>query len=122
MTCSEMVCHLSDSFRSALGERVVSDASTIFSRSVLKWLALASPIRWPHGVRGRPEVDPKLKGTHPTTFAADLAELLRLIERFASTPADFAWAPHPSFGSLTRRQRMRHGYLHLDHHLRQFGE
>jgi hypothetical protein len=28
---------------------------------------------------------------------------------------------HPIFGELTDSERMRWGYLHMDHHLRQFG-
>lgn len=28
---------------------------------------------------------------------------------------------HPLFGSLNRREWMRRGWLHNDHHLRQFG-
>jgi Protein of unknown function (DUF1569) len=29
--------------------------------------------------------------------------------------------PHPIFGPMTAKDWMRWGYLHADHHLRQFG-
>jgi hypothetical protein len=29
--------------------------------------------------------------------------------------------PHPIFGRITRAEWLRWGYLHADHHLRQFG-
>jgi hypothetical protein len=29
--------------------------------------------------------------------------------------------PHPMFGAMTTLEWMRWGYLHTDHHLRQFG-
>ncbi|HEV2663419.1 MAG TPA: DUF1569 domain-containing protein [Blastocatellia bacterium] len=29
--------------------------------------------------------------------------------------------PHPYFGAMSESQWMRWGYLHCDHHLRQFG-
>jgi hypothetical protein len=33
----------------------------------------------------------------------------------------FQFARHPIFGELTEREWMRWGYLHTDHHFRQFG-
>ncbi|GAA4351206.1 hypothetical protein GCM10023185_09680 [Hymenobacter saemangeumensis] len=36
-------------------------------------------------------------------------------------PASQPLAPHPGYGPLSRTQYGRFIYLHLDHHLRQFG-
>ena len=40
MSAHLMICHLSDSFRAALGEKQVSSSSTLFKRTIYKWAAL----------------------------------------------------------------------------------
>jgi Protein of unknown function (DUF1569) len=119
MSAHQMICHLSDSFRASFGRKYVSPSNTLFSRTVLKWVALWGPFPWPHGVKTRPEVDQHQGGTAPVEFAADIESLRVLFERFCALEAEFA--PHPIFGQMSRTERMRHAYLHMDHHLRQFG-
>ena len=119
MTAHQMICHLSDSLRAALGEKYVSPADTIFLRVILKPLALWVPLPWPHGFKTRPEMDQQHGGTPPKSFASDLADLRVLFERFCSLKGEFT--AHAMFGQLSRVERMRHAYLHFDHHLRQFG-
>ena len=87
----------------------------------VKWFALQVPLPWPKGTKTLPEVDPKRKGNQPTEFAADLAELRRLFERFTQEPRDFDWKPHPIFGVMRDDEWQRWAYLHMDHHFRQFG-
>ena len=67
------------------------------------------------------DFDPKKDGTPAGEFSADCRELLQLLDRFTRQPHDFAWQPHPIFGPMTDAEWMRWGYLHMDHHLRQFG-
>jgi hypothetical protein len=50
----------------------------------------------------------------------DRRDLLAAMERFCSVP-DSVRSPHPMMGVLTRAEWMKWGYLHADHHLRQFG-
>jgi hypothetical protein len=119
MTAHQMVCHLSDSLRSALGEKYVSPSNSRFERMILKPLALWVPVPWPHGVKTRPEMDQQQGGTSPVDFASDLDELRTLFQRFCAQEGEFG--PHAMFGQMSRAERMRHGYLHFDHHLRQFG-
>ncbi len=119
MTANQMVCHLSDSIRVSLGEKDASSAITFFNRTIVKWVALRVPLPWPRGVKTRPEVDQKIGGTRPTDFASDVATLHALVEQFCSVEGEFA--PHPMFGQISRAERMRHAYLHMNHHLRQFG-
>jgi hypothetical protein len=119
MTAGQMICHLSDSFRVSLGEKKVSPVDTFASRTIVKFIALRVPMAWPHGVKTRPEVDQKIGGTRPTDFAADVATLRALMERFCTAKGEFA--AHPMFGQMSRGERMRHAYLHMNHHLRQFG-
>jgi hypothetical protein len=119
MTPHEMVCHVVDSYRVATGERAASRADTWASRTIIRAIALHTPVTWPPGVPTRPEVDPKRLGTRPVEFERDRAALVNEVTAFAG-PRE-RYAPHPFFGSLTRREWMLWGYRHFDHHLRQFG-
>jgi len=120
MTSHQAVCHMSDSFRSMMAPTAITSVATPFSRTVIKWVALNAPMKWPHGVRTLPEVDQEIGGTGPAEFASDRRELEALIEQFAvRTGSDFQ--AHPIFGRLTTTEWHRWGWLHMDHHLRQFG-
>ncbi len=121
MTSSQMVCHLNDSFKSVIGERPVSSVSNILGPNLIKWIARYLPIHWPHGVPTRPENDQETGGTRPTEFAADVRELEELVDRLTRGEKDFSWGRHPLFGAMPDREWLRCGYLHMDHHLRQFG-
>lgn len=121
MSVHQMICHLGDSFRMAMGQRTVSPASSVIQRSLIKWIALYSPLPWPAGILTRPEVDQEVGGTRPALFSADVAEVERLMEVFVSTAECSHWPPHPIFGPMSRAAWLRWGYLHTDHHLRQFG-
>ena len=105
----------------ALGEKAVSPASGLLQRTVVKWIALYAPLRWPPGIPTRPEIDQHCGGTRPATFAADCRGLRALLERIAARPADGAWPAHPIFGRMSSAAWLRWAYLHTDHHLRQFG-
>jgi hypothetical protein len=119
MTAHETICHLTDSYQIATGERQVSMADTWRSRTIIRWIALHTSLKWPQGVPTRPEVDPKRKGTAPVDFDRDRDRLAAVITAFAA-PRD-RYAPHPIFGKLSRDEWMIWGYRHTDHHLRQFG-
>lgn len=121
MTPHQMICHLNDSFKAGTGEKQVSSVSNVLSRTLVKWIALYLPIPWPRGVRTRPEMDQNRGGTRPVEFNRDLAELKAVIERFSQRQRDFQWHRHPLFDEMSERDWWRWGYLHVDHHLRQFG-
>jgi hypothetical protein len=121
MSAHQMVCHLSDACRMALGEKAVSAATGPVQQTVVKWLALYVPVRWPQGIDTRPEIDQRCGGTAPGDFATDVAHLVSLLDRVAGQSRDAAWPHHPIFGRMSYRDWMRWAYLHTDHHLRQFG-
>jgi uncharacterized protein DUF1569 len=118
MSANQMICHLSDALRSAVGEKYISPSTSPLECMILKPLALWIPVPWPHGFRTRPEMDQQQGGTPPLNFASDLEELRILFERFSTWKGEFA--PHAMFGQMSKAERMRHAYLHFDHHLRQF--
>ena len=121
MTAHQMVCHLSDNFRMALGQKRVGDASSFVTRTLIKWIALYTPLRWRSGILTRPEVDQEIGGTRPGEFAADLQEAEGLLTLVASRTSSAGWPDHPIFGRMSEGDWMRWAYLHTDHHLRQFG-
>jgi len=121
MTVHQMICHLADSCRMALGQKHVSDSTGLAERSIVKWLALYAPLRWRSGILTRPEIDQQVAGTSPKDFATDLAEVEALLNAIARRERHATWPHHPVFGRLSRAEWLRWAYLHTDHHLRQFG-
>lgn len=121
MSAHQMVCHLSDAFRMALQQKSASKATGVVQSTVIKWIALYVPVKWPRGVPTRPEMDQEIEGTSPGDFAADLAELESLLESISAARKDYQWPAHPIFGPMSESAWMRWAYLHVDHHLRQFG-
>jgi hypothetical protein len=87
----------------------------------VKWIALYVPINWPKGVKTRPEMDQEKGGTSPVEFKKDIEELKRLVGHFTQKERKFEWQPHPLFGRMSDEEWLRWGYLHMDHHFRQFG-
>ncbi len=120
MSARQMICHLADGFRMATGEKAVTIRSGLLKRTILKWVVLHGPLRWPPGISTCPEIDANQGGTRPLDFAADLAQVVALLEHFSKS-RNIDWRPHPLFGRMTEAEWLRWGYLHVDHHLRQFG-
>lgn len=122
MSAHQMVCHLADAIRMALGEQHVTPATGPLQQTIVKWIALYVPLPWPGGrIRTSPEIDQVLLGAKPVDFAGDVARVETLLERFATRSASCDGRAHPVFGRMSERAWLRWGYLHTDHHLRQFG-
>jgi hypothetical protein len=120
MSLDQMVCHLCDSYKIFLGEKKTSAKTGFLQRTLVKFIALRLPIKWPKSTPTPPEVEQGVGGTPPTELARDREELLRAFARFCSEVTHES-PQHPIFGQLTREELLRWGYLHADHHLRQFG-
>lgn len=118
MTPHEMVCHLTDVFQVALGERPCARQDTWARRTFVRRIALHTSLPWPTEMPTMPEVDQGRHGTRPGEFAADLARLIALVRRFDAP--DTRYAAHPMMGPLTREEWLVWGFRHTDHHLRQF--
>jgi hypothetical protein len=120
MSASQMVCHVADALRMALGRKDASRVGGVLHRTVVKWTVLYVPLRWPPGIPTRPELDQHGGGTAPAEFAADVREVESLLALVAADRAPLQ-PRHPIFGRMSRRGWLRWAYLHTDHHLRQFG-
>jgi hypothetical protein len=121
MSAHQMVCHLADNFRMALGAKATRATSGPLPRTLVKWFALYAPLRWPPGLRTSPEVDQEREGTRPGAFEADVAEAEALLRRVAAEASALHRQAHPVFGAMSDGDWLRWAYLHTDHHLRQFG-
>jgi hypothetical protein len=120
MSAHGMICHLFDSFAGVLGDRPIADVSTLAGRTVMRWIAVSTPMPWPKGVPTTPEADQERDGTPPGDFAADRARLLEISEDFVRR-LDPATMRHPLFGRMSAGEWGRWAYRHVDHHARQFG-
>ena len=118
MSATQMVRHLDCACDVALGERAVQRVKGI-PPSVMKWLALRSGVRWAKNIRTAPELEQLIEERADGEFDALLKSTEAKIERL-TTAGSYAGS-HPFFGAMTAADWMRWGYLHADHHLRQFG-
>lgn len=121
MSAHQMVCHLADALRVATGEKPAQQAPSLLQRTLLRWFALHTPLRWPPGIRTTPDLDQELGGTRPAEFATDVARIVALLRQLTSQPRAAHQRLHPALGKLSEAEWLRWGYLHIDHHLRQFG-
>ena len=119
MTAADAVCHLHESYRIALGERSVQPVRQQLPGPLIKFLALRLPVQWPKSTPTLPELELGQGAPSPGIFDEDKAALLAAHRRFSGCKENRT--PHAIFGRMTPSDWMRWGYLHADHHLRQFG-
>lgn len=84
MTPHQMLCHLNDAFKMASGARPPKRIDNIFSRSVIRFVALHTSMTWPKGAKTVPEADQLQTGTPPSEWSRDLDELLSLFDAFSA--------------------------------------
>jgi hypothetical protein len=112
-----MLQHLCLSARMTVGElQVPSSNKRVFQVFPLKHLIIYV-LPFPKGA----PTTPALKPVAASSFEAERATLLKLLERIGTGPGDGAGPAHPLFGPLTRREWGVITHKHADHHLRQFG-
>ncbi|HXW96830.1 MAG TPA: DUF1569 domain-containing protein [Gemmatimonadales bacterium] len=115
LTAPRLLCHLADQLRVALGDIPSKPRGNWLTHSLIKWLAIDTPMQAPPG---KVRTVPEMMSTLPSTWEADLHACEELLDRLARARTV---APHPAFGPLSRRAWSRLAWKHLDHHLRQFG-
>ncbi len=115
-TASEMICHVSSGLRQGLREGELGPAAGPLTHWPINWLVIHL-IPFPKGAKAAPE----MLATKPTTWAADLAALHDLVERFGALDPSGAWPESKVFGRISGRSWGVLQHKHLDHHLRQFG-
>ncbi len=121
MNVNQMVCHCADQVRICIGTKPARQKGNFLTRTLIKFAALNLPIAMPKNMRTIYELDPGKAGmTQPSGFREDRDELVGLIGHFFSLPGGQRFS-HPVFGGLSKRELGKLTYLHLNHHLQQFG-
>jgi len=118
VTVNQMVCHVREAYLYALADTPVELIPLPYPPAVVKQFALELPKPWPHSTRTLPELSLDAPGMACTTFDRDRDTLLAAFDNFCAL-TDYT-RDHPFFGSMKHGDWMRWGYLHADHHLRQF--
>jgi hypothetical protein len=119
MSVEQMVCHVREAFRAAIEGRVLTPGMKMpLPRAAVKFLALRAARPWRQGVKSAVELEPGQPGTAPLEFAADRTGAIEAMNEFRAHPTECG---HPYFGKMSANDWLRWGYLHADHHLRQFG-
>ncbi len=118
MTVNEMLCHLAAAFElTAAAQKAGTQAK---GNPLLRLAALRIPIPWPHNVQTHPSVEAGSSPlVVPAEFEQDRRRLLIALGSFCSA-RHLDGVPHPFFGAMSEWDWHRWGYLHADHHLRQF--
>ncbi len=121
MYAGAMVRHLVESHEMAMRKfEVDRPAMSLLRGPHGRWLALGLPMQWGKSIPTLPELDIMRRGNYTVDFAAERLRLLGLIDEFCECSDKDLLAEHPLLGRFTRDDWMRWGYLHADHHLRQF--
>ena len=116
MSAPQMVTHLVDSMRMAVGDMPVAPKKVPIRFTPIKQLIIYC-LPFPKGVPTAPELLSRV----PSDWPAECAALVTLIDRFAERDRAAHWPDHPAFGKLTGNNWGVLAYRHIDHHLKQFG-
>jgi len=99
----------------SVGEYSVAPNAVPIPRKLLRWLVLNVP--WPRGAGTRPD----LVATARHDFEVERTKCLALIDRVVGRDLESDWPRSANFGEMRGRDWSKLHYIHLDHHLRQFG-
>lgn len=116
MNAEQMLTHLVESMRMALGEISPKPKNLPIRHPPLRQL-IVYWLPWPKGSPTAPELLP----SNSRALDESKRELARLVERIGERASATDWPEHPAFGKLSRRGWGVLGWRHMDHHLRQFG-
>lgn len=120
MNVTQMLTHLNDALRIALGMKEAKDRSNFFTRVFLFPLATYILPVWPKNSATAPEMQQGKKGSPPRDFYTEAEFLKKLLDVF-NEREEAKLKPHPMFGKLNKKQWRDLLIKHLNHHLNQFG-
>lgn len=120
MTVNQMLAHMNDAHKIALGMKPAADKSNFYTNKIMFPVAVYLMPSWPKGEKTAPELDQKQEGTKAKDFYTELEFLYKMMDIFAERE-ESKLHPHPMFGKLSKKQWSDLLYKHFDHHLRQFG-
>lgn len=118
MSVRQMLAHIGDSMRMAIGAMKVEPKRTPLRFTPIKQLVIYT-MPTPRNLPTAPE----LQKSEPGVWTEDLRDVRALLKRAVakSEQRGVKWPDHPAFGRLSARAWGVLIYKHLDHHLKQFG-
>jgi hypothetical protein len=119
MSVEEMLLHCNVALRRTMTSTATPVKSTL-KQKLLKWYFFNIAAGFPKNVQAPKVVDVKRSQLKPEAFEEEQEKLIQNLREFQKSEKQFA-PNHPIFGLLTRREWGRFTWMHLDHHLRQFG-
>jgi Protein of unknown function (DUF1569) len=120
MNVTQMLTHLSDAHRLALGMIDARDESSWYSRWLMFPVAVYVLPSWPYGMPTAASMDALREGSTPRDFYTEIGTLQKLIDVFAEREATKI-KPHPMFGDISKVQWADLFTRHFNHHFKQFG-
>lgn len=120
MSIEQMLVHCADQIRICIEEKPARSFGNGFTRWLSRLLFVKIGMKFPKNSRTLPELDPNKKMTRVESFEQDRDQLLRLIRQFGQLPTERSFS-HPLLGKANKDEIGKIIYLHLDHHLQQFG-
>lgn len=121
LTATQMIRHLSEANRMALGEILMPDRSNLLTRSLIKWMFLSN-VKPPGREKGKimtfPEVDVVNSRIVVEDIESEKRRYKRGVESIINAPV--LHPSHTAFGKMTRADWGYLAYAHADYHLTQF--
>jgi hypothetical protein len=119
MNVTEMLHHCNTSLRMIMHAEPATNSSTI-KQVILRVAFLTVLTKFPKEVRAPRKLDVKRNGAMIGDFDKHKNELLSLLDMFSMQQNIYGL--HPYFGKLSHKQWGIFTWMHIDHHLRQFGK
>ncbi len=119
MNVSEMLHHCNKATEAIL-EGVPTFKKSTLKQRILKLLFLHVVKKLPKNANAPDRFNVKKNQLQTGGFEIEQQEFLKLIERFAQHQQPINLS-HPVFGKLNTKEWGMFSWMHLDHHLRQFG-
>ena len=116
MTAAQMLAHLADPLKAAMGSKTVVAKTSALSNPIVRTLIIYC-LPWPKGAPTAPE----FIHDREEPFEYNMSAFRATLEEFVASGGGARREPHPAFGQLSGKTWGRLVYRHLDHHLRQFG-
>jgi hypothetical protein len=116
MNAHQMICHVTDQLRIALGTKTDVEHGGMDPDEVVRRSLAGEFVPTPKGM-GQVEGD----GTIPKDFENDREQLKSHLKSLIDWDEEEGLFAHPYLGKLDKKGWMRVTRFHLNHHLKQFG-
>lgn len=119
MTPIEMLRHCSEAIHATLKPRPFDTPATV-KQKVVKFMMINVIPRLPKGAKAPKHINMQLQPFTLETFESELKNFGKAVETF-STYKEPILNKHPYFGTMSNKHWGIISWMHMDHHLRQFG-